>query len=89
MPKRPFPSENARYRANTAVALGLMGRDEESLSLLRKVLPEGQAEHNLQVLREARNSLRPGAEEAPPAAGDLQQATRGQQPQLEQPRNQG
>jgi len=45
--------ENARYRANMAVALGLMGRYDESLSLLRLVMPEDKAEHNLGVLREA------------------------------------
>ena len=48
--------ENMKYRANMAVALGLIGRDEESLSLFRYVLPEDQANHNLSVLREARNS---------------------------------
>lgn len=45
--------ENARYRANMAVALGLLGRYEESLSLFRQVLPEDQANHNLRVLQEA------------------------------------
>lgn len=50
--------ENVRYRANMAVALGLMGRDEESLSLFRQVLPEDQANHNLEVLREARKSAK-------------------------------
>lgn len=80
--------ENVRYRANMAVALGLMGRDEESLSLLRQVLPQGQANHNLDVLREARDSLRP-APEAPPASGDLQEATKDQQRQLERPYSQG
>lgn len=47
--------ENVKYRANMAVALGLMGRDEESLSLFKQVLPEDQAKHNLGVLQEARN----------------------------------
>lgn len=50
--------ENVRYRANMAVALGLMGRDEESLSLFKQVLPEEQANHNLDVLREARKSAK-------------------------------
>ena len=45
--------ENVKYRANMAVALGLMGRDEESLSLFKHILPEDQANHNLSVLREA------------------------------------
>ena len=51
--------ENMKYRANMAVALSLMGRDEESLSLFKQVLPEDQANHNLSVLREARNSNKP------------------------------
>jgi Flp pilus assembly protein TadD len=48
--------ENMKYRANMAVALGMMGRDEESLSLFKQVLPEDQANYNLSVLREARSS---------------------------------
>lgn len=51
--------ENAKYRANMAVALGLMGRDEESLSLFKQILPEDQANHNLSILREDRNSNKP------------------------------
>jgi len=50
---------NTRYRANMAVALGLMGRYEESLSLFRQVLPEDQANHNLSVLREAEKNTTP------------------------------
>jgi tetratricopeptide (TPR) repeat protein len=45
--------ENARYRSNMAVALGLLSRYEESLSLFRQVLPEDQANHNLSVLIES------------------------------------
>jgi len=48
--------DHPRYRANMAVALGLMGRDAESLSLLKQVLPDDQANHNLKVIREARES---------------------------------
>jgi Flp pilus assembly protein TadD len=44
--------ENTRYRMNMAVALGLMGRYEEALSLFRQVLPEEQANHNLNILKE-------------------------------------
>lgn len=44
--------ENTRYRTNMAVALALMARYEESLSLFRQVLPEDRASHNLRVLRE-------------------------------------
>ncbi|GAF82708.1 unnamed protein product [marine sediment metagenome] len=51
--------ENVKYRANMAVALGLMGRDEESLSLFKHVLPEDQASHNLSVLQEAREQAKP------------------------------
>jgi len=47
--------ETARYRANMAVALGLMGRDEESLALFKQLLSEDQANHNLTVLCEARS----------------------------------
>jgi len=53
--------ENAKYRANMAVSLGLMGRDEESLSLFKQVMPEDQANHNLSVLREARKMAEPTA----------------------------
>jgi Flp pilus assembly protein TadD len=53
--------ENVKYRANMAVALGLMGRDEESLSLFKQVLPEDKANHNLSVLREARNGEKPAS----------------------------
>ena len=48
--------ENRKYRANMAVALGLMGREEESLSLFRQILPEDEAIHNLSVLREAKKN---------------------------------
>lgn len=48
--------ENSKYRANMAVALGLMGREEESLSLFKQILPEDQANHNLEVLRQARKN---------------------------------
>jgi Flp pilus assembly protein TadD len=57
--------ENAKYRANMAVALGLMGRDEESLSLFKQLMPEDQAHHNLSVLREAKKNADP-----PPAASE-------------------
>jgi Flp pilus assembly protein TadD len=53
--------ENVKYRANMAVALGLMGRDEESLALFKQILPEDQANHNLTILREARNGEKPAS----------------------------
>jgi Flp pilus assembly protein TadD len=54
---------NTRYRANMAVALGLLGRYEESLSLFRQVLPEDQANHNLSVLREVSKNAPPASTE--------------------------
>ena len=51
--------ENAKYRANMAVTLGLMGRDEESLSLFKQILPDDQANHNLSILRDAEGTTRP------------------------------
>jgi Flp pilus assembly protein TadD len=45
--------ENGKYRANMATALGLLGRQEESLALLEQVLPRDKARHNADVLREA------------------------------------
>ena len=47
--------ENVKYRANMAVALGLMGRDDEALSLFKHVLPEDEANQNLSVLQKARD----------------------------------
>jgi Flp pilus assembly protein TadD len=49
--------ESRKYRANMAAALGLLGRQEESLALLRQVLSEPQAEHNAQVLRDAAGKI--------------------------------
>jgi tetratricopeptide (TPR) repeat protein len=44
----------ARYRANMALALGMMGRYDESLNLYEEVLSEKDAAHNLNVMREIR-----------------------------------
>ena len=49
--------ENTRYRMNMALALGLLKRYEESLSLYKQVLPEEQAENNLSVLHQTNNEL--------------------------------
>jgi Flp pilus assembly protein TadD len=49
--------ENTRYRANMAVALGLMGRDEEALALYRQILPEKQAIKNINIIRQARGKV--------------------------------
>jgi Flp pilus assembly protein TadD len=48
---------NARYRSNMAVALGMMGRDEEAVALYEQVLPKTDAQYNLAVLRRARQAL--------------------------------
>jgi len=48
--------ENTRYRANMAVALGFLKRDEEALALYRQILPEEQANKNISIIRQARNS---------------------------------
>lgn len=53
--------ENTRYRANMAVALGLMGRDEESLALFKQILPEDQANHNLHILCQSRKTSKAGS----------------------------
>jgi len=51
--------ENARYRANMAVALGLLGRYQESLSLFEQILPEKQANHNLDIIRKFKKDAEP------------------------------
>ena len=50
--------ENTKYRANMAVALGMMGRDDEALSLFKHILPEDEANHNLSVLQKAREQVK-------------------------------
>jgi len=54
--------ENARYRANMATALGLLGRYEEALMLFEQVVPPADAHRNLAVLCEARNDMSRAAE---------------------------
>jgi len=49
--------ENTRYRANAAVALGLLGRYDESLALFRQILPEEKALQNLEIVRQARQDV--------------------------------
>ncbi len=46
--------ENAKYRANMAVSLAFLGRDDEAISLYRQILPENQVQHNLSIIRAAR-----------------------------------
>ncbi len=45
---------DARYRANMAMALGMMGRYDESLALYSQILPPAEAHYNLAVLCEGR-----------------------------------
>lgn len=47
-------NNDVRYRANMAVALGMLGRQDESAALFRQVLSEEDTEYNLGVIREAR-----------------------------------
>lgn len=50
-------ADDARYRANMAVALGLMGRYDEAMSLYRQVTTPAEAHYNLAVLAESRRDL--------------------------------
>jgi serine/threonine-protein kinase len=59
--------ENEKYRANMATALGLLGRQEESLALLQQVLPREKAEYNAEVLRKAYDKAARPSESSPPA----------------------
>ena len=45
---------DARYRANMALALGMMGRYDEALSLYRQIVTEIECHENLAVIGEAR-----------------------------------
>lgn len=49
--------ENTRYRANMALTLLLLGRDEEALSLYKQILPEEQALHNLEIIKSSREKI--------------------------------
>lgn len=53
--------ENRKYRANMAVVLGLMDRDEESLSLFKQVLPVDLANQNLAILQETQAGADPNS----------------------------
>jgi tetratricopeptide (TPR) repeat protein len=46
--------ENTRYRANMAVALAFLERDDEALAVYKQILPEDQAKHNLESIQKAR-----------------------------------
>lgn len=60
---------NARYQANRALALGMMGEYERSLEAYQSVLPPAEAHHNLAVICEAlRDHERAAHEHAQAAA---------------------
>lgn len=50
---------NHKYRANMAVALGMLGRYEESLALYEQVVSREVAAQNLAILREAHRKANP------------------------------
>lgn len=56
--------DDARFKANAAMAAGMIGRDDEALALYREFLTAQDAEHNLALLREARSRLAGGAQGA-------------------------
>ena len=56
-----FP-ENARYKANMALATGMMGRYDEAFALYTQVLQPAHAHYNLSVIAEARKD-QPKADE--------------------------
>ncbi len=58
----------AKYRSNMALALALLGRDEEALSLYTQILPRPDAEKNLQIIQSARQSLTAQSEPNRPAS---------------------
>lgn len=68
--------DNAQYRANMAVTLGLMGRYEEALALYKQIVPVKEAYHNLTILcsKDQEPLQRLASEDAPgqtPAALDV------------------
>jgi Flp pilus assembly protein TadD len=67
--------DNARYRSNLALALGLMGRYDESIAAYKQVLEECDAHYNVAVICESREDYdRAGQEYA--AARQLQAGRR-------------
>jgi len=55
--------DNARYRANMAMAVGMLGRYDEALTLYKQILSPADAHYNLGVLCEARDDLTRAFEE--------------------------
>jgi tetratricopeptide (TPR) repeat protein len=64
---------NARYRGNMALALGMLGRYDEAFSLYEQVLSPADAHANLAVLCDARHDQKRAAQErlAAATAGQL------------------
>ena len=54
---------NARYRANMAMAVGMLGRYDESLALYKQVMPEADAHYNLAIICEARKDVARASDE--------------------------
>lgn len=46
--------QSAKYRANAALALGMLRRDEESLEIYKEVVPVAEGRQNLEVIRSLR-----------------------------------
>lgn len=65
---------NAKYQANQATSLGMLGQDTEALAVLRQILPEEKAMHNLYVLRRARQKWLAMSENDPPEGTDADHA---------------
>jgi len=55
--------QNTRYRANLALALGMMGRYEEAFALEQQVLPLAAAHQNMAIIHAARGDRARAAEE--------------------------
>ncbi len=55
--------DDARYRSNAALALGMLGRYDEALSLYTQVLPQADAHYNLGVICETRRDNNRAASE--------------------------
>jgi tetratricopeptide (TPR) repeat protein len=70
----------ARYQANAALALGLLGRYDEALELYRRILPAADAHHNLAVACELRKDHARAAQERAKAKMLRRPTTRPQKP---------
>jgi predicted Zn-dependent protease len=55
--------DDARYRSNAAMALGMLGRYTEAASLYKQVLPAADVHYNLGVICQARNDTVRAAQE--------------------------